>query len=164
MKCYSYGISKRVSLLSVQIAKVNVLQPQSSFPVHLQTLEVKAPANDETLLRKHCCFSKCFPVCAARKQCFRNSVSAAMFPRLRGPLVSSVYADCFCSNVGKTKNSQSLGDEESVRGQARSKRAKVRELNFLYHQERLANWLSFQQTSPCTQSGFHLRVVKPKPN
>ena len=33
-----------------------------------------------------CFFNKCFPVCTARKQCFSNSVSATMFPRLWGPL------------------------------------------------------------------------------
>ena len=33
---------------------------------------LKAPANEETLLRKHCCFSKCFPVCADRKHLLRK--------------------------------------------------------------------------------------------
>ena len=28
---------------------------------------VKAPAKEETMLRKHCCGSKCFPVCDHRK-------------------------------------------------------------------------------------------------
>ena len=32
----------------------------------------KAPANEETLLRKHCCFPKCFPVCADRKHLLRK--------------------------------------------------------------------------------------------
>ena len=99
----------------------------SSARVHTVLFKFKAPANEETLLRKHCCFPKCFPVCAdrkhllrkhfllprnkkcfwlfsetfcffnkcfpvcgARKQCFRNSVSATMFPRLRGPLKSTL--------------------------------------------------------------------------
>ena len=43
-----------------------------------------------TFFRNILFFNKCFPVCAARKQCFRNSVSAAMFPRLRGPLETVV--------------------------------------------------------------------------
>ena len=41
---------------------------------------------------------QCFPVCAARKQCFRNSVSATMFPRLRGP-VFLVHVRLFCFSL-----------------------------------------------------------------
>ena len=40
-----------------------------------------------TFSETFCFFNKCFPVCAAGKQCFRNSVSATMFPRLRGAFI-----------------------------------------------------------------------------
>ena len=53
-------------------------------------LNIKAPANEETLLRKHCCFPKCFPVCADRKHLLRKH-----FLLLRNKNVSDFFQKHF---------------------------------------------------------------------
>ena len=70
---------------------------------------VKAPANEETLLRKHCCGRKCFPVCARTQHLlqtqkmflnfFRNILRPQqMLPRLFLRLRGKEANICFASH------------------------------------------------------------------
>ena len=84
--------------------------------VDLKTVSLKALANEDTLLRIHCCRHKCFPVCPRAQHLLRtqilcpqqmfpslrsprnimgNNVSATMCPRLPGPVENTVVTQMF---------------------------------------------------------------------
>ena len=44
------------------------------FTVGFGTLSVKALANEDTLLRTHCCRHKCFPVCPRGQHLLRTQI------------------------------------------------------------------------------------------